>query len=246
MKNLIVTLGLPPTGFVMLILAGMLMVGRRSRAGRRLYGVGMAALLLSGMPAVSASMLAALESGYPTTPPADHPPQAIVVLGADVIRTADDPPGVRPGLLTLDRLRTAAALHRRAGLPILVSGGGTQPRAAAVAEVMQRSLSGDFGTPARWVEPKSADTWENARLSAAILRPLGITSVYVVTHAWHMRRAMLAFRGTGLVVTAAPTARDEAPGPDWFDFVPRASGWQTGYYALHEWIGYAYYWLRLA
>jgi uncharacterized SAM-binding protein YcdF (DUF218 family) len=256
MKNLIVTLGLPPMAFVMLILAGMLMTHRWDwrgwhrggrgwhRLGRGLCWTGLVALLLCGMPAVSGSLLASLESGYPTRPPPDHPPQAIVVLGGDVIRAADDPLGARPGLLTLDRLRTAAELHRRTGLPILVTGGSTQPRTAPVAEVMQQSLKEDFEAPAEWVEPKSSDTWENARFSAAILKPLGITSVYVVTHAWHMRRAMLAFRGTGLTVTAAPTAPDEALGPGWFDFVPRASGWQTGYYAAHEWIGYAYYALR--
>ena len=66
---------------------------------------------------------------------------------------------------------------------------------------MAQSLTDDFRTPPRWVEAKSADTWENARFSADILRAEGITSVYVVTHAWHMRRAVLAFQGTGLTVT---------------------------------------------
>jgi uncharacterized SAM-binding protein YcdF (DUF218 family) len=76
------------------------------------------------------------------------------------------------------------------------------------------------------------------------LRAEGITSVYVVTHSWHMRRAVLAFQGTGLTVTAAPTSFDDPLGPDLDDFLPRASGWQTGYFAIHEWIGYAWYKLR--
>ena len=135
-------------------------------------------------------------------------------------------------------------LQRRTGLPILVTGGVTQPGSPAVGLVMEESLKEDFRTPARWVESKSADTWQNARFSADILRREGITSVYVVTQAWHMRRAVLAFQGTGLVVTAAPTPLDEPLGPDLFDFLPRASGWQTGYYAAHEWIGDAWYKLR--
>jgi uncharacterized SAM-binding protein YcdF (DUF218 family) len=244
MRGLILTLVMPPTGFVVLILIGLLLASGRRRFGRRLTWVSLIALILFGMPVVSYSMLLALESGLPLTPPPDHPPQAIVVLGAEVIRTHQEKLGIRPGLLTLDRLRTAAALHRRTGLPILVTGGTTQPDTPAVGLVMEQSLKDDFQAPPRWVESKSIDTWENARFSADILRAEGITSVYVVTHSWHMRRAVLAFQGTGLTVTAAPTSFDDPLGPDLDDFLPRASGWQTGYFAIHEWIGYAWYKLR--
>jgi uncharacterized SAM-binding protein YcdF (DUF218 family) len=243
MRGLILTLVMPPTGFVVLILIGLLL-GARRRLGRRLTWISLIALILFGMPVVSYSMLLALESGLPLTPPPDHPPQAIVVLGAEVIRAHQEKLGIRPGLLTLDRLRTAAALHRRTGLPILVTGGTTQPDTPAVGLVMEQSLKDDFQAPPRWVESKSIDTWENARFSADILRAEGITSVYVVTHSWHMRRAVLAFQGTGLTVTAAPTSFDDPLGPDLDDFLPRASGWQTGYFAIHEWIGYAWYKLR--
>jgi uncharacterized SAM-binding protein YcdF (DUF218 family) len=244
MRGLILTLVMPPTGFVVLILIGLLLASGRRRFGRRLTWISLIALILFGMPVVSYSMLLALESGLPLTPPPDHPPQAIVVLGAEVIRTHQEKLGIRPGLLTLDRLRTAAALHRRTGLPILVTGGTTQPDTPAVGLVMEQSLKDDFQAPPRWVESKSIDTWENARFSADILRAEGITSVYVVTHSWHMRRAVLAFQGTGLTVTAAPTSFDDPLGPDLDDFLPRASGWQTGYFAIHEWIGYAWYKLR--
>ena len=84
-------------------------------------------------------------------------------------------------------------------------------------------------------------------LGRALLQALkaeGITSVYVVTHSWHMRRALLAFKGTGLTATAAPTDLDDPLGPDWTDFLPRTSGWQNCWFALHEWIGYAWYWLH--
>ncbi|HEX2941635.1 MAG TPA: YdcF family protein, partial [Rhodopila sp.] len=177
MKNVLVTLAIPPIGFVMVILAGLLLRGRWHRLGRRMAWAGLIALILLGMPAVSGNLLGALETELPTAPPPDHPPQAIIVLGAEVIRARDEAQGIRPGLLTLDRLRTAAELHRRTGLPILVSGGTTQEGTPPVADVMQRSLTEDFQTPVRWVEPKSADTWQNARFSSAILKPEGITSV---------------------------------------------------------------------
>jgi uncharacterized SAM-binding protein YcdF (DUF218 family) len=242
--GIIVALTLPPTGFVVLLTAGLLMRGRWWRFGRRLTWAALIALILFGMPIVSTSLLLALETDLPMVPPVDHPPQAIVVLSAEMIRTHQEKLGFRPGLLSLDRLRTAAMMHRRTGLPILVSGGDARPGSPALADVLAQSLNEDFQTQPRWVEAKSSDTWENARFSAAILKAQGITSIYLVTHSWHMRRALLAFRGTGLIVTAAPTSLDDELWPDLGDFLPRASGWQTGYFAMHEWMGYAWYMLR--
>ena len=243
-KGVLEALALPPTGFVVLIVIGLLLRGGWRRFGRRLTWTALIALILLGMPVVSYSMLLALETGLPITPPADHPPQAIVILSAEVIRAHQERLGFRPGLLTLDRLRTGAALQRRTGLPILVSGGVGQIGMPAFSEVMAESLKDDFQTPAKWVEMKSTDTWENARFTADILKKEGITSIYLVTHSWHMRRALLAFQGTGLTVTAAPTSFDDPLGPVLGDFLPRASGWQTGYFAIHEWIGYVWYKLR--
>jgi uncharacterized SAM-binding protein YcdF (DUF218 family) len=245
MKALLLSVVMPPTGFVTLLIIGLLLRGRWYRTGRRLTWVAAICLLLFSLPIVSYSALVALETDLPMTPPADHLPQAIVVLGAEINRSAQNGTvEFRPGLLTLDRLRSAAALHRETGLPILATGGVSIGQTPAVGLVMQQSLRDDFQTPARWVEWKSYDTWENARYSAEILRAAGITSVYVVTHAWHMKRALVAFRDTGLIVTAAPTPLDNMNEPDLGDFMPRASIWQTGYYAMHEWIGLLYYRFR--
>jgi uncharacterized SAM-binding protein YcdF (DUF218 family) len=245
MKLLLLSLVIPPTGFVTLIIIGLLLRGRWHRFGRRLTWAAAVFLLLFSLPIVSYSALVALETDLPTIPPADHPPQAIVVLGAETIRaTRNGTFEFRPGLLTLDRLRSAAALHRQTGLPILATGGVSTEQTRAVGLVMEQSLRDDFQTLARWVEWKSRDTWENARYSAEILRAEGITSVYVVTHAWHMKRALLSFQGIGLTVTAAPTPLDNISDPDLGDFMPRASVWQTGYYAMHEWIGLLVYRLR--
>ncbi len=241
MRGLLVSFGLPPMCFIIALIFGLLLRGTWRRVGRRLAWASLIALMIFGMPIVSYSMLIALESDLPMTPPADHPPRAIVVLGGEVIRAHQERLGIRPGLLTLDRLRTAAALQRRTGLPILVTGGTTQPGTPPVALVMAESLAEDFRTPPRWIEPKSLNTWQNAHLSAKILQAEGIDSVYLVTHAWHMRRGLQSFQGTGITVTAAPTSLDDPLGPDWSDFIPRAGIWQTGYFAMHEWIGYAWY-----
>ncbi len=225
------------------ILAGVALLRSFPRLARWLIGVAALLLLALAMPAVAGTMLCALERNLPMTPPADKPPGAIVILGADVDRT-DAQPGATVGHLTLERLRAGAALQRKTRLPILVSGGLIGDEPPPVAVLMRDSLTQDFQVPVRWTEDRSRDTWQNARDSAVILRAAGIDSIYLVTHSWHERRALIAFAGTGIAVTAAPTPLDRPGGPIASDFVPRVSSWVTSYYALHEWIGGAWYALR--
>jgi uncharacterized SAM-binding protein YcdF (DUF218 family) len=244
LKDLLVALILPPFGFLSLAVPGLLLLHLRPRIARGLLWLAVLGLLAFAMPAVSETLLVALESGLDTTPPATDPPQAIVILGAESIRTGGPSPGNQVGRLTLERLRAGAELQRRTGLPVLVTGGTTQEHEPPVGALMARSMQDDFRVPVRWTETESRDTWENAVDSAAILHAAGIHSVYVVTHSWHMRRALDAFARTDLVATPAPTSLDRSTPPGWHDFLPRVSAWQSGYYAMHEWVGRAWYALR--
>ena len=243
LKSILLALALPPVCFLYFAMLGLLILRRHRRGGRALICIGFIGLALLSIPLVPNLLIVALERNLPTTPPPDAMPQAIVILGGDLLRT-DGLPGSLPGYLTLDRLRAGAALHRRTGLPILVTGGTVQPDEPPVARIMADSLRNDFQVPVAWVEDVSVDTWENAGLTEEILKPRGIRSVYVVTQGWHMRRAILAFHHTGLIATAAPTSIDRLFAPIARQLPPRASAWQGSYYALHEWIGCAWYALR--
>ena len=231
----------PPVNLVWLAVLGWLW--RRRRAGQVLAAASLAGLLALATPLVADALLASLEWGVPRSEGAAGDAQAIVVLGAE-LSVGVTPAGsvsVAPGPLTLQRLRAAAALARRTGLPLLVSGGIVHDGAPPVAAVMAQSLAADFAVPARWIEPRSADTWENARDSAALLSAAGIHTALLVTHAWHVRRAMIAFAAAGLRVTPAPGQWDRFPQPSLGGMVPRAASWMTSYYALHEWIGCLWY-----
>lgn len=187
---------------------------------------------------MATSLLTALAPG---PQPAAGSPQAIVILSADGIRLASRE--IEPGLLTLDRMRAGAALARNSGLPVLVTGGAIYAGKEALATMMARSLQEDFGSAPRWVEDRSLDTWENALFSAALLRQAGISRVYLVTHYWHMRRAMLAFRHAGLEVTPS-AVRPAVSAVRWIDLIPQAAAWEESYFALHEWVGLVFYALR--
>lgn len=243
LKSILLAVALPPLCFLYMVLAGFAIERIRRPTGRWLIGFGLAGLIVLSLPVFASSLTVALERNLPMTPPANAMPAAIVILGGDVSRIGEAP-FARSGPLTLDRLRAGAALHRRTGLPILVTGGTVQTDRPAVATIMATSLREDFQVPVAWIEPASADTWENAIFSAEILKIQGIHSVYLVTQGWHMRRAVLAFRHAGLVVTAAPTSFDPPFDPLASDFLPHASAWQWSYYALHEWIGCAWYAMR--
>jgi uncharacterized SAM-binding protein YcdF (DUF218 family) len=231
----------PPANLAALALAGVLLARRRPRAGLWLAGAALVALLLLAVPVVAGTLLAALERLPP--PQTGAAPGAIIVLGGDVDEVAG-PTRVAIGSLTLERLRAGAALARSTHLPLLVSGGIVDPDGPPVATLMAASLAEDFATPPRWVETHARDTWENARDAAAMLRAEGIGAAFVVTHAWHMRRALIAFAATDLVAIPAPLPATRVvwrPG----SFIPRAKAWRMSYFALHEWLGCAWYaWAR--
>jgi uncharacterized SAM-binding protein YcdF (DUF218 family) len=227
---------IPPNSLVYLALLGLLLARRRrGRAGVAVSLAALAGMLALGMPVTSHALLVSLEGE--DTPPPVEPPQAIVILSADVDRT---PEGLEPDSLTLQRLLAGARLWQRTHLPVLVSGGSLRPGDTPVAAVMARTLERDFHVPVRWIEGRSETTWENAANSAAILLPEGVRSVYLVTHAWHERRSVLSFRHFGFVPTLAPVPADIVTG----SFVPTSAGWEWSFHALHEWLGLAVYSVR--
>jgi len=133
-------------------------------------------------------------------------PEAIVVLGHG--RYADAPEYDLEDTVNaqgLERLRYAAYLQRKTGLPILVSGGAPGGEDTAEAELMQAVLAADFHANVKWVERESRTTLENARNSQMLFQTAKVRHVYLITHAWHMRRAARAFESVGIKVTPAPT-----------------------------------------
>lgn len=240
LRNLAASLALPP----MLLLAAALVLAllgwRGWRRASLLGAFAVAAVLLLATPFAAGLLAASLDRATPM--PADAPePAAIVILGAEAARGTAGPD---IGPLTLERLRAGAALHRRLGLPILVTGGPIAPEGRPLAALMAESLAADFGVTARWVEPAARDTRDNARLAAALLRAEGIGAAHVVTHAWHMPRAVEAFARESFPARPAPVRRLRLPDARASDWVPRPDHLAMSWFALREWAGRIVYALR--
>lgn len=240
LRNLIAGLALPP--LLLLALAVVLgLLGWRGRRRAALAGAACAAAALVLATPLAAGLLAgSLDRATPEVA-AGPTPSAIVVLGAEAARGVAGPD---IGPLTLERLRAGAALHRRLGLPVLVTGGPVAAGEPPLAALMAASLAADFGIAARWVEPAARDTRDNARLSAAMLRAEGVTAALLVTHAWHMPRAMEAFAREAFAATPAPVRRLRLPEGQASDLVPRPDHLALSWFALREWAGRLAYALR--
>lgn len=197
-------------------------------------------LYLLSIPAVANRLLGSLEPA--TAVHLAQPAQAIVILGGGLYAKTPEYGGETIDALTLERVRYGARLHRMTKLPILVTGGKLMNgQQASEGALMAISLREDFGVPVQWIENRAHTTEENAVLAARMLRPLGITRVFLVSHAWHMPRATRAFSAAGLNPVAAPTGFTTSFRSDIRSFIPDAKSLRKSYYAMHEAIGLLWY-----
>lgn len=240
----------PPGVIVLAVLFGLLLQLRWRALGGLVALAGIAVLFALSLPFTGRALIAPLEaaSALPgaTLTPEDAKKQAdaIVVLGGGRYARASeygDTDAVNEA--TLHRLRYAAWLHRRTGLPILVAGGAPFGEAMAEALLMQAALEEDFQVRPKWAESRSRNTHENAVFSKEILAAAGVRRVYLVTHAWHMPRAQWAFVNAGLDVVPAPMGfstlgKGEREG---LGYLPSMHGLALSNLALRERLGLAWY-----
>lgn len=230
-----------PALLIALFLIGFLVHVKKTWLGTIILGLATALLIALSLPLTARELMAALER-YPVVTPTRGAgaAQAIVVLGGGRYTEAPEYGGDTVNQDSLVRLRYAARLHRETGLPILVTGGAPFDERIAEAELMTEVLTRDFAVPVKWTESRSHDTTENALYTRELLRAAGIKRVYLVTQAYHMRRAVQAFVHAGLEPVPAPTGFTTLDRSDYrvFGYLPSASALRNSSRALHERAGY--------
>ncbi|MFY1831728.1 YdcF family protein [Myxococcus fulvus] len=133
-----------------------------------------------------------------------EPSDAVVVLGARVLSG-----GVPSGALRA-RTEQAVALYQRGVAPRLVFSGGVGVHPPSEARAML-ALATRLGVPpeACVLEEESHSTDDNARLTSALLRALGVRRVVVVSDPYHLLRARQYFRLNGFEVLTSPALQTE-------------------------------------
>ena len=245
------TLLTPPGVIVLVAIIGTLLRFRWRLPGRLVSGVSIGALLVLSAPLTGKMLMVGLENAVhalpvPSASEAQREAGAIVVLGAGRRENAPEYREDDVNSHALERLRYAARLQRATRLPILVSGGAPFGEAIPEAMLMRATLKRDFDTEPRWIEAKSNNTFENAQRSFATLKVSGKTQIYLVTHAWHMPRALWSFKRAGFEVTPAPmgftTLNRDDRGP--LGYLPAARGLSYSSLALNERMALAWYKFR--
>ena len=219
-KPVITALVLPPVPLLLLVLIGTRLVLSRRGLGWLLVLLATTALWLSACtgvaallsrtvfrppPALSSAQIVQLRADAKARPGTT----AIVVLGGgrDLLAPEYGSADLRPR--SLERLRYGLWLQRETGVPVAFSGGVGWGAAtgAAEADIAERIAAREFGLALKWAENDSRDTRENALRSVPLLERSGVRRVVLVTHGWHMQRAMSYFESAAagrLEVVAAP------------------------------------------
>jgi uncharacterized SAM-binding protein YcdF (DUF218 family) len=120
---------------------------------------------------------------------------AIVVLGGAVIGDCV------PNTNSMRRVIRGARLFKAGRAPVFLVTGGAVDRACPVADAMS-GFARELGVPPDTIvaERRSHSTWENAVMSAPLLRERQVRRILLVTDRLHMRRAAAVFVRQGFEV----------------------------------------------
>lgn len=223
LKKLLSSLFLPPGSFIL----AFLLISFFERKKKFTYYFSMTCALclyLLSIEPVKDALFTPLENEFPV--PERIEGDALVVLGGGSYNT---------GILKEDsmkRLLTAITLHKKTGLPIILSGGAEN---LPDAEIM-KSLLLDFGVDKRDIltEVKSRDTRENALYVKNLCHQRNYRRLILITSAYHMPRAVELFKKEGLYVIPYPTDFKRDMRYNLYSLLPKMSVLNDSVKALRE------------
>ena len=253
-KPVLAALALPPVPLLFLVLVGARLLLPRRGLGWLVIVVSVVLLWLSACSGAARALGQLLLPPPPAlsfdrvrelrAEAAAKKPLAIVILGAGSEPFAPEYGVSSLQYPSLERLRYGLWLAGQTGAPIAFSGGTgrAQEGATSEARVAAKIAADEFGKPIRWVEGDSQDTRENAAMTMALLKPAGVNHVVLVTHGYHMARALRAFReaaGSGVQIEAAPMGLARNLATPTLDWMPSTAGFRDMRQLLRELAGIA-------
>jgi|YelNatPaOPRAMG01_1025707.scaffolds.fasta_scaffold29822_5 uncharacterized SAM-binding protein YcdF (DUF218 family) len=238
---------LPPGLFIMILIVWAIILIKKKH-----IGIGLLMLLFAGLiytasiEPISDKLILPLENIYPQLDIKSISSHDVyVVLGGGVHSNAPDLEGEgSPTGDALHRLVYAFRLYRIQPLPIIVSSGKAFKCQRAEAPVMKHYLM-QMGVPDKdiYMDTNSRNTYENAIDVKTICEKIMCKKIILITSAYHMKRAVYAFKHAGLTnILPAPTDyKTNRTCYNFIDYMPDMEALTNTYRALHEYIGMLYY-----
>ncbi len=236
---------LPPGIFVIsLFIASFL----AKRFKKTLFFIALIFLLISTKH-IGNYLLMPLEEPYNKAFQAKKGVDAVVVLAGGSIYK---PPNIPLGGSSFKRLMYGLMIAKKENLPLIYTGLNAFKRGEedfAIKETikelnkylnlnieMSKTLQKKFCVIS---EKRSVDTYHNALFTKEIFNKAGIKKpkIYLVTSAYHMRRASIIFKNMGF--EAIPEATDflASKVSHYTAFIPSMGGFQSSFTAIHEYFG---------
>jgi uncharacterized SAM-binding protein YcdF (DUF218 family) len=241
---------LPSNFLIALGIAGiLLLLTRYRRLASWLVVTSLVLIAFAGLSPLGNLLILPLEQRFPPWEATRGPPDGIVVLGGAVSPDVSAARGVVALNGAATRIIAAAELARRyPNARVIYSGGSNalfSDRIAeapfAVQELETLGVAHDRIT----AEEQSRNTVENAVFSRLIAQPKPGERWLLVTSAFHMPRAIAAFRAAGFPVEAYPVDwQTRGPIDATRLFGSLSEGLGRTDIAVHEWLGLLSY--RLA
>jgi uncharacterized SAM-binding protein YcdF (DUF218 family) len=230
---------------VAVALLGVILLLLRRASGKTVAIAALTALIIASLSPLGNMLLTPLEQRFPGMKFPDQPIEGIIILGGSydtqirgylstVLLEEDTAP-----------VTIIASLARRYPQARIIFSGGDDPAKTGLGEAaIAKQLFVSFGVEASRIsiEDQSRNTRENALFSYRMIKPAPNSIWLLVTSAYHMPRAIGAFRKAGLNVIGFPVGwRTHGWRDFWWPARSATDNLRRIDVATHEWLGLGTY-----
>jgi uncharacterized SAM-binding protein YcdF (DUF218 family) len=240
--NKVLPLFVLPIGWV-----GLLVLFALWRKKRWPLVVALAVLYLGSLPFVGVRLIGWVERRHPAMAVGQvEPADAVVVLGG-ILGPKVSGDHIGNFLETGERFEAGVILLHADKAPWLVFTGarmGWRDTHATEGDELKRlAIARGVAADKILVTDYVANTADEARVVAAMMKKRGWQRIVLVTTGWHMARSALQFRKAGVegVIFPVDFRHDPNRRISMIDFIPRAEAWMQTETALREIYGYWFY-----
>ena len=131
-------------------------------------------------------------------------------------------------------------LAKEKNLPLIFTGGGKRKHSEADSAKNDFLLLEKLSNTKLQIyyEDKSLNTKQNAKFSVKLFEKLKLPkNIYLVTSAYHMKRAVIYFKNAGFKVNPKAVDFKVEKEYNFYDYLPNIKSFRNSYLAIHEYIG---------